>query len=97
MKTIKLMADYFCSPLWKADPMEVGNIDPDSLPISQNLKEMLSAWAAEYDKTLDMDDPSKSGFKSEHEELAFKEIGANLANLLREELGPNYIVKMQLE
>lgn len=41
MKTIKLMADYDCFPLWKSSPGEVGNIDPEDLPISYDLKAYL--------------------------------------------------------
>lgn len=95
MKTIKLMADYFCFPLWVVDPVEVGNVNPESLPISQGLKDMLLNWAKEYDRTVDMDDPSNSGFKSQSDELKFKKTGARLADLLTNELGSGYVVKFQ--
>ncbi len=36
MKRIKLMADYDCYPLWLDSDDEVGNIDPDVLPISDS-------------------------------------------------------------
>ncbi|KES16178.1 hypothetical protein GASC598I20_006050, partial [Gilliamella apicola SCGC AB-598-I20] len=36
MKKIKLMADYECYPLWIDSDNEVGNIDPDSLLISDS-------------------------------------------------------------
>jgi hypothetical protein len=57
MRTIKVMADYQCFPLWEASPGEVGNIDPDDLPISHILKERLAAWARAFDATLSMDYP----------------------------------------
>jgi hypothetical protein len=45
MKNIKLMADYQCHPLWNMSPGEYGDINPDDLPISQELKDQLNAWA----------------------------------------------------
>lgn len=36
---IRLMADYFCYPLWHDDGINMGDIGPASLPISNELKE----------------------------------------------------------
>ncbi len=33
------MADYFCYPLWHDDGINMGDIGPASLPISNELKE----------------------------------------------------------
>jgi len=38
VRIIKLMADYQCFPLWEASPGKVGNVDPNTLPISEGLK-----------------------------------------------------------
>lgn len=92
MRVIKLMADYYCFPLWEASPGEVGNISPDSLPISNNLKKRLADWAAAYDKTLDEEYPPNSGFKSEKEELEFNKEAVSIADELRRELGGVYSV-----
>lgn len=96
MRTIKLMADYQCFPLWEASPGEVGNIDPEGLPISQNLKDQLSAWARAFDATLNMDYPPDSGFESEEAEAEFKREGYRLAEQLRGELGPRFTVTVQV-
>ncbi|MHC5729637.1 MAG: hypothetical protein ACYTXY_37035 [Nostoc sp.] len=32
---IKLMADYGCYPLWWVSSDKIGNIDPETLPLSQ--------------------------------------------------------------
>ena len=92
MKKVKLMPDYFCYPLWEASPGEFGNIDPSSLPISTALQEKLLDWSRTFDQTLDMDDPSSAGFKSEDTVIAFNRMGAELANQLREELGSEYAI-----
>mgnify|MGYP003576611809 FL=1 len=90
------MADYQCFPLWEASPGEVGNIDPDALPISQNLKDRLAAWARAFDATLNMDYPPNSGFESDEVETEFKRAGCRLAEQLRVELGPEFTVTVQV-
>jgi hypothetical protein len=95
MKHIKLMADYQCHPLWNMSPDKYGDIDPRQLPISEKLQLRLSSWAAVYDETLNLDDPRISGFVSENAERAFKSEGARLVELLRHELGPNYLVEVK--
>lgn len=96
MKTIKLMADYECHPLWHVSADEFGDIDPETLPLSAELKSRLAAWARLYDATLDMDAPQDSGFKSEALEDAFKAEGLRLAEQLRAELGADFVVTTQI-
>lgn len=92
MKNIKLMADYQCHPLWNMSPGEYGDIAPCELPISKELQQGLSRWAAMYDETLDADYPPNSGFKSEALEHEFKREGERLAECLRRELGPDFSI-----
>lgn len=92
MKNIKLMVDYQCHPLWNMSPDEYGDIAPCELPISEELQERLSKWAAIYDETLDADYPPNSGFKSEELESEFKREGERLAESLRNELAPDFSV-----
>ena len=87
MKTIKLMADYGCFPLWNTSPSEVGNIDPGTLPLSGALRTDLLEWAKSYDQTLDLNDPLGSGFKSDQEEERFRQRGRMLGERLQAELG----------
>ncbi|MGO4815704.1 hypothetical protein AB4156_40025 [Cupriavidus sp. 2MCAB6] len=96
MRAIKLMADYQCFPLWEASPGEVGNIDPEGLPIWQDLKTKLANWARQYDETLNMDYPPDSGFENAAVEAQFKQEGYLLADRLRMELGPEYEIKIRL-
>jgi hypothetical protein len=92
MNQLKLMADYHCFPLWGVIDGEYGNIDPNELPLSDDVKAQLILWAKMYDTTLDKSDPVNSGFKTIKSELEFKEIGETLAKQLQQELGSAYLV-----
>jgi hypothetical protein len=92
MNQIKLMADYDCFPLWGFIDGEFGNIDPNELLLSEDIKTQLLQWAKIYDSTLDKNDPSNSGFVSIESELEFKKFGDKLAQQLRLELGDTYLV-----
>lgn len=96
MRTIKLMADYECFPLWEASPGDVGNIDPDSLPVSEDLRVRLMSWAEKFDSTLNMNDPLNSGFADEEEEINFKKAGQELGEHLQEELGSEFVVIVKI-
>jgi hypothetical protein len=91
IKVLKLMPDYHCFPLWKAGG-EIGNVDPDDLPLTNDLKAALRAWASAYDKTLNQEYPPDSGFKSPAEEEAFESEARRLKEELRAQLGPDYKV-----
>jgi hypothetical protein len=92
-RRIKLMADYFCHPLWRNGGVDVGDIDPASLPISEDLQRDLNAWARVFDAILDMDDPAnKGGFESPQAVENFVAQGAQLADRLRQELGSDWDV-----
>jgi hypothetical protein len=86
------MADYQCFPLWEATGNAVGNLNPKDLPISTILQSMLMAWAIEFDGTLNMEDPTQSGFSTDEEQELFRRKGIGLARQLQEELGPNYCI-----
>ena len=94
MRTLKLMADYQCFPLW--EPSEFENVDPNELPISQELKRDLYTWMDKYDSILDWEYPPDSGFKSEQEEQQFKQDGKNLQRRLQQELGAEFQVDLSL-
>jgi hypothetical protein len=92
MRSIKLMADYGCFPLWEAAAEGSTNLDPENLRLSPALKAGLDAWAAAYDATLNMDDPAASSFESPADEEQFRLRGLELADLLRAELGAGFII-----
>lgn len=84
------MPDYQCHPLWDVD--EPDNIDPATLPLGDETRRALDAWAARYDRTLNEDDPLASGFASSEDELAFEADGRRLWQQVQQELGPDYRV-----
>ncbi|PXX34939.1 hypothetical protein [Undibacterium pigrum] len=95
MRMIKLMPDYHCFPLWEASPGQVGNIDPSSLPISDELKSLLSLWAREYTQTLNNEDPLNSGFENTDREQDFIATGEKLAVRLQMELGEGFMISVK--
>lgn len=90
-KILKLMPDYQCFPLWKTSG-EIGNVNPDELPLTNDLKVALRAWANAYDNTLNQEYPPDSGFASPLEEEAFEAEGKRLWKELQAQLGPEYQV-----
>jgi hypothetical protein len=92
-KRMKLMPDYGCSPLWEyLDGDLVDNPSPDGLPLTDDLKAALHAWAAAYDRTLNQEYPPDSGFASPAEEETFEAEGRRLWRELRSQLGPGWEV-----
>ena len=91
MRTIKLMTDYGCFPIWDCDNGR--NLNPEDLPISTSLKQDLKKWAETFDAILDWDDPASAGFKSDREEQEFEEKGLELWQRLENEIGDEYIVE----
>lgn len=96
MKKIKVTADYQCHPLWDMTPGMYSDIDPNSLPISTELKKQFRDWALAFDETLDMNDPASSGFKSDEAAAAFKARGRQLAERLQLELGSEFVVSVKV-
>lgn len=96
MKTIKLMADYQCFPLWEASPGKFGNIDPNSLPISESLRDQLIGWADAYDRTLNIENPIASGFANVDAIENFNTQGIELASSLQKELGSEFLVIIKI-
>ncbi|MBF2013898.1 MAG: hypothetical protein IGS23_01535 [Rivularia sp. T60_A2020_040] len=91
-ETIKLMADYGCYPLWWVNSEKIGDIDPETLPLSQQTINRLEKWAEMYDAKLDENEPALSIFSSNEEQQIFEEEGINLWKQLKQELATNYEV-----
>lgn len=96
MRLLKLMADYQCYPLWDVSLGQMGDIDPNSLPISALLREQLLDWADVYDRTLNLEDPMISGFASVDAVDDFIAQGMKLADQMRGELGPEFSVLVKI-
>lgn len=78
------MTDYDSWCLW--DMETPNNIDPNKLPISDDLKSDLSKWTAQYDATLMRDNPIASGFSSDKALNEFVRYGWLLFERLKVEL-----------
>lgn len=87
------MADYFCYPLWHDDGINMGDIDPNNLPISDELKAQLYHWAELYDNILNTADPENSAFNSKEEEQYFIQMGEKILSQLKIELGNSYEIR----
>jgi len=92
VRKIKLMAEYYGCVLWEAGGHRVGDIEPETLPISEGLVRDLRAWADAYDSILNQDCPQDSGFNTPEEEAAFDAEGRRLWAELRSQLGADYQV-----
>ncbi|WP_125901357.1 hypothetical protein [Methylobacterium indicum] len=90
MRTIKLMAEFKCFPLWEEIDGGVLDIDPKDLPISETLKEDLYKWMKSFDDIYDADYPPDSEFKNKYDEEKFVEIGEKISKNLENELGKEY-------
>lgn len=86
MRTLKLMADYGCYPLWEILPDGVRNINPKELSISPKLMTRLNEWADKYDQTLNWEEPTKSGFAPPNAEKNFRDEGMSILEELKAEL-----------
>ena len=86
MRTLKLMPDYECWPLWESGD----NIDPEGLPLSAELRARLAAWADAFDARLDWDDPGNSPPMEQSTEMAFLQEASRLVEDLQRELGPDW-------
>lgn len=96
MRELKVMADYQCHPLWDMSPGMYGDVDPNTLPISAELKQQFADRARAFDETLNISDPANSGFRSAEAEAAFKAKGVDLAEQLQKELGANFLVSVKV-
>ena len=88
IKRIKFMADYGCHPLWRADGIDVGNIDPRTIPLSEELIRELGLWIELLDGALDWDYPPDTVWPKNFW-ADFNERGKALAQRVRDELGPD--------
>jgi len=85
-KKIKLMTDYDWDPLWWEEPDIVGDIAPESLPLSQNTIARLHQWANHYNARLNWNDPSNLPIPKPEKVTQLEIEVINLWQQLRQEL-----------
>lgn len=96
MKKLRLVTDYFCYPVFHDDGTssgEYGDIDPRTLPISEELAHDLIEWQSWFERGVDMNDPGNSKGMSAAESELFKKQGYDLLERLRGELSSEYEVR----
>ena len=92
-REIKIRAIYHCSPLRDVD--EDDDIDPEELPISDDLMKDLDRWAEAYDATLNQEyPPDRSGLSTETKR-SLHENGLRLQAELQKQLGDDYHVSYE--
>lgn len=84
-RRIKVMTDYGCYPLWAMDEGMIGPFAPNLLGVSPELENDLWAWAAEFDMSLNIDDPAKSHWPEERHRQHIEQ-GLSLARRIKLEL-----------
>jgi len=88
MKRIKLDAEYEYYALWDLEEAEY--LEGSDLPLTQSLVDRLSKWQADYDATLDLEEPYNTGFKTLEARKAFEQEGLEIAEQMQSELGDGY-------
>ncbi|MFA5899506.1 MAG: hypothetical protein WC829_10380 [Hyphomicrobium sp.] len=81
---VKVMADYGCDPLWTLDEDLYGCFSPRDIKLSDDLCGAFEAWAAAFETSIAMDDPSHNLW-SEDQHAAHKVEGRRLAERLKRE------------
>ena len=89
VRTLRLMADYGCQPIWESGGVP-NNIDPADLHITPELRDALHAWQRRCDDTLDMETGYNSGFHTPEEAATFNADGEELRQRLQAELGSQF-------
>lgn len=93
---IKVMTDYGCYPLWAMDEGKIGSFAPNHLGISIELENDLWNWAAEFDASLNADDPANSHWSQERQRQHMKE-GVALARRIKVELPDREVFALNTE
>lgn len=84
---IKLYCDFFCYSLWIiSDDGGVENVSPESLKLSNKLKQKLKTWEEKYDSIFNEEYPPDSKFTTVEEKYQFIELGKEIYNELKKEL-----------
>jgi len=87
MKTLKIKAEYGCSPIWIKEEGGIFEnilIDDEGLSLPVEIMEVLKKWQDEYENTYDENYPPDSAFSSLDAEKLFNQNGVKIWNDLIE-------------
>lgn len=93
MEHIIVIREYMATPIFCSNDDNMGHVDVDALPVTDELKNKLKLWHADYQSTFDENYPPNSGFICRDADQAHIERGRQLAEQLRIELGEGYKVE----
>jgi hypothetical protein len=95
-RRIEVMADYGTYPLWALDDGLVGDFAPNHLGVSLELENDLWSWAADFDMSLNVDDPANSHWPEERRRHHIQE-GLALARRIKLELPDREVFALDAE
>ncbi|WP_380162731.1 hypothetical protein [Kineococcus sp. R86509] len=88
--TLTFKADFGADPLWRQSAEgQKGMVRLDRLPLSEDLKDDVRAWARRHDELMDPPNPVRG---TDTELDAWVVTGRALVTRLRAELGPGFDV-----
>lgn len=90
MRKLRFVFDYYTYPIWEEFNDGLDNIDPNTLPISQELKQSIYALDDKYQDTYEDSYPPNSDFKTKEEKRYFIEERLALFKRLKAELSNNF-------
>jgi hypothetical protein len=88
MKNIRFGVEYCGTPLFCADIDMMGQFTPEDLGLPEDLIEEIHAWDSEFQETFCDEYPPDSGFHSRQKVLEHNSKGKELAQKIRDVLGP---------
>lgn len=95
-RRIKVMADYGTYPLWAMDEGVIGDFAPHHLGVSLELENDLWAWSADFEMSINMDDPANSLWTEERHRQHLEE-GLALAHRIKRELPDREVFALDAE
>lgn len=93
MKKLRLSAEYGAPPIFNPTPDEMGHIDIDDLNLSSDLLIKIREWDFKFQKTFADDYPPDSGFKILDDLQQHNKVGAEIAELIQQEMGGNIFIE----
>ena len=94
MYKLKFAFEYGCYPVWQQCKDGLDNLETNSLPISKELKQAISALDDQYQDTFNENYPPDSKFKTEQEEKFFIRKRLELFKRLKAELPNKFTIKL---
>ncbi len=93
MRHIRFGVGYMASPFFISDVEKMGHVAIEDLDISEGLRKRIVKWDAVFQNTFVDYNPRDSGFLSEQDLNKHNNEGAEIAELLRLELGSDVNVE----